>query len=53
MSKLMITCKHCGQRIKEENSRNGYCYKEIPKFIKKGEKTILIFKPYLDCRRYA
>jgi Zn finger protein HypA/HybF involved in hydrogenase expression len=53
MSKIMIKCKHCGQKVKEENTRSGYCYKERSKMYKNDEgKIISTMVTYLNCGRY-
>lgn len=52
MSKNMINCTHCKQRIKVKNSRNGFCFKTRNVLKKINEKLVTVEKVYLDCERY-
>ena len=50
MSRVFINCRKCRQRIKAENTKEGYCYKERSRFGKDKEGKLKIFcEVYLNC----
>lgn len=54
MSKLRVNCKHCGQLVKTNNTRNGCCFKEKRIIYKNNEgKLMTTTEVYLNCGRYV